>query len=268
MLKETELFLQSIMREDRSILDLIDADFTFLNERLGRHYGIVDTMGNRSGMPRSFPAAKCSRPGVQTREAARRRTRRHPDAGQHFDGQLQSNAHLAGEARPLGAGADTRHAAAAAAAECAGAGRGRKGPNKGSLRQRMEQHRANPGCAFCHARMDPIGFAFENFNGIGKFRTSDGEFPIDPAGMLPNGQSFKGPGDLKAILKGKKELFARSLAEKMLIYGTGRGLEYYDRMAIDTIVAELGRNDYRFSVLVAAVVKSDPFRMRRGKEQK
>ena len=116
--------------------------------------------------------------------------------------------------------------------------------------------------------MDPIGFAFENFNGIGQFRVKDGDFPIDPAGVLPNGQSFKGPGDLKAILKGKKELFGRSLTEKLLTYGTGRGLEYYDRPAIDTIVAELGRNDYRFSALVTAVVKSDPFRLRRGKDQK
>ena len=145
---------------------------------------------------------------------------------------------------------------------------GEKAQTKGSLRQRMEQHRANPSCAFCHARMDPIGFAFENFNGIGQFRVKDGDFPIDPAGVLPNGQSFKGPGDLKAILKGKKDLFGRSLTEKLLTYGTGRGLEYYDRPAIDTIIAELGRNDYRFSALVTAVVKSDPFRLRRGKDQK
>ena len=134
--------------------------------------------------------------------------------------------------------------------------------------ERMEQHRANPTCASCHARMDPIGFAFENFNGVGKFRSKDGGFPIDASGVLPNGQKFNGPGELKAILKQKKELVSRNLTEKMLTYAVGRGLEYYDRSSIDTIVAALGRSDYRFSSLVTEIVKSDPFRMRRGKDPK
>ncbi len=137
---------------------------------------------------------------------------------------------------------------------------------KGSLRQRMEQHRVNPVCASCHARMDPIGFAFENYDAIGMCRSKDEGQPIDPSGTLPTGQTFKGPGELKQILKGKKDLFARCLTEKMLTYALGRGLEYYDRPTIEGIVAALDRNNYKFSTLVVEIVKSDPFRMRRGKE--
>jgi hypothetical protein len=136
----------------------------------------------------------------------------------------------------------------------------------GSLRQRMELHRSKPTCAICHARMDPIGFAFENYDAVGAFRTKDGKFPIDPSGTLPDGRSFKGPGDLKKILKDKKDLFARNLAEKMLTYALGRGLEHYDKPAVDRIVAALAKNDYRFSTLVGEVVKSFPFTMRRGKD--
>jgi hypothetical protein len=114
--------------------------------------------------------------------------------------------------------------------------------------------------------MDPIGFGFENYDAIGAFRTKDGGFAIDPSGTLPDGKSFKGPAELKQILKGKKELFSRCLAEKMLTYALGRGLEYYDRPAVDRINAAQAKNDYRFSTLVTEIVKSDPFRLRRGKE--
>jgi hypothetical protein len=143
---------------------------------------------------------------------------------------------------------------------------GDKAELTGSLRQRMEQHRKNPSCANCHARMDPIGFAFENYDAIGKWRTKDGKFDIDPSGTLPDGQSFKGPAELKQILKDKKDLFARNLVEKMLVYALGRGLEHSDKPAVDAITAVLAKNDYRFSVLAAEIAKSFPFRMRRGKE--
>ena len=143
-----------------------------------------------------------------------------------------------------------------------------KGQLKGTLRERMEQHRKNPSCAGCHARMDPPGFAFENYNAIGKFRMKDGELPIDPSGTLPSGQSFKGPKELKQILMEKKDLFSRALTEKMVIYGIGRGIEYYDKPAVDTIVSALAKNDFRFSALIVEITTSEPFRMRRGKDQK
>ncbi|MBW8886008.1 MAG: DUF1588 domain-containing protein, partial [Planctomycetia bacterium] len=138
----------------------------------------------------------------------------------------------------------------------------------GSLRQVMEQHRANPICASCHARMDPIGFAFENFDGIGAYREKDGGFSIDPSGELPDGKKFDGPSGLKTILKEKKELFARSLTEKILTYGLGRGLEFYDKCAVDRIIAALEKNNYRFSTLIVETVHSDPFQMRTATGEK
>src|SRR5207302_121540 len=130
---------------------------------------------------------------------------------------------------------------------------------------RMEQHRANPNCATCHERMDTLGFSFENFNAIGAWRTKDFSFTIDPSGTLPDGRTFKGPAELKAILKTRKDEFSRCLTEKMLTYAVGRGMEPYDKCAMDQIVAALGANQYRFTTLVIEVVKSDPFQMRRSK---
>src|SRR4029453_6802169 len=134
-----------------------------------------------------------------------------------------------------------------------------KGELKGTLRQVMEQHRANAICASCHARMDPIGFAFENYDAIGAWRDKDGKFDVDASGELPDGQKFQGPSELKKILMGKKELFGRSLAEKMLTDGVGRGVEFYDKCAVDNILAALEKNDYRFSTLIVETVNSEPF---------
>jgi hypothetical protein len=111
-----------------------------------------------------------------------------------------------------------------------------------------------------------MGFAFENFDAVGKFRTKDGDFQIDPSGTLPSGQSFQGAGELKQVLLTKKDLFARALTEKLLTYAIGRGVEYYDRTTMDRIVAAVGKSDYRFSRLVVEITQSDPFRMRRGKD--
>jgi hypothetical protein len=135
---------------------------------------------------------------------------------------------------------------------------------KGTLRQRMEQHRANPSCATCHARMDPLGFGFENFDAVGAWRTHEGKNPIDPSGVLPGGQEFKGPAGLRAILVGKKGLFARCLAEKMLTYALGRGVERADRCFVEEIARNLAKEEYRFSALVLEVIRSDPFQKRRG----
>jgi hypothetical protein len=126
----------------------------------------------------------------------------------------------------------------------------------------MEQHRENALCASCHRRMDPIGFAFENYDAIGAWREKDGEFPIDASGVLPDGRKFRGPGELKAILREKKDVFRRSLTEKMLTYALGRGLEYYDRCAVDQILEALNAQGDRMTALVIEIVKSDPFRMR------
>jgi mono/diheme cytochrome c family protein len=267
MLEETKLFVGAVFREDRSILDLIDADFTFLNEPLARHYGIVDTNGTRSGQ-------KPARPGGESIYGTK--FRRVALTGSGRGGLLTQASVLTVTSNPtrtspvkrgrwvleqlLGTPPPPPPPDVPELAE------GSKAELSGSLRQRMEQHRAKPSCAICHARMDPLGFAFENFDAVGAFRTRDGDFPIDPSGTLPDGRSFQGPDELKAILKGKKDLFARCLSEKLLTYALGRGLESYDRPAVDRIVAALSRDGYKFSALVTAIVRSDPFRLRRGKE--
>jgi len=135
----------------------------------------------------------------------------------------------------------------------------------GTLRQRMEQHRANPSCANCHTRMDAIGFALDNFNAIGAWRTKDGSFDIDPGGTLPDGSTIKGVADLKKSILAKKDQFARCVIEKILIYALGRGMEPYDDRAIDKALGSVAKDQYKFSRVVVEIVKSDPFRLRRGK---
>jgi hypothetical protein len=264
MLRETELFFETIINEDRSILDLIESDFTFLNETLARHYGIADTKGN-------WMYQKATRPGGQ------------PIRGDRFvrvevpperSGLLTQASVLTVTSNPTRTSPVKR--GRWVLEQVLGTPPPPPPPDvpelkdekmlTGSLRQRMEQHRANPSCASCHARMDPIGFAFENYNAIGAYRQKDGDFAIDPSGTLPDGKSFKGPGELKKILKEKKDLLGRCLSEKLLVYALGRGLEYYDRRTIDRIVSSLEKDNYRFSTLVVEIVKSDPFRLRRGKE--
>jgi hypothetical protein len=126
----------------------------------------------------------------------------------------------------------------------------------------MEQHRANPVCASCHRRMDPLGFAFENFDAVGAWREKDGGAPVDASGEMPDGRAFKGPNGLKQMIKQNNSLFVRCLTEKMLTYALGRGLEPYDRRAVDKIADAVAREDYRFAALIAEIIKSDPFQMR------
>jgi len=134
----------------------------------------------------------------------------------------------------------------------------------GSLRQRLEQHRDNPNCSICHDRIDPLGFALENFDATGAWRDFDGKFLIDPSGSLPDGTTLGGAEDLKRALVDRRDEFARCLTEKLLTYGLGREVEYYDRCAVDGIVESLSTKDYNFSRLVLGVVQSTPFRMKRG----
>ena len=132
------------------------------------------------------------------------------------------------------------------------------------MRQQMEKHRANPVCAACHTRMDPLGFALENYDAIGQWRTHEGPFPIDASGALPNGTKFDGPAELKKILASDPNAFAECLTEKLLIYALGRGLEPYDRPATRKIVQQVAANGYRFSNLISGIVDSVPFRMGRA----
>ncbi|HPM82421.1 MAG TPA: DUF1592 domain-containing protein [Candidatus Anammoximicrobium sp.] len=265
MLEETKRFFASVMREDRSILDLLDADYTFLNERLARHYGIVDTQGTRAGKPPVRPGGQpirgdefvrvkltdSERGGLLTQASVLTVTSNPTRTSPVKRGQWVLEQILGTPPPPPPANVPALP-------------EGSEAELTGSLRQRFEQHRSNPVCANCHARMDPIGFAFENYDAVGAYRTKDGAFDIDTAGELPDGRSFQTLAELKEIIKGKKDEFARCLAEKMLIYALGRGLEHYDLVAVDRIVQALKRDDYRFSTLVLEIVRSDPFQKRRG----
>jgi hypothetical protein len=250
MYEETEYFFEAIVREDRSILDFLDADFTFVNERLAKHYGIDGVKGKnfkRVQLPET-------RRGILTHASILTLTSNPTRTSPVKRGKWVMEQILG--TPPPSAPADVPEF--------------EENPKelKGSLRQRLEQHRANPSCAVCHNKMDPLGFAFENFDAVGAWRTKDGEFAIDPAGVLPGGEAFKTPGELIKILKTKKDLFSRNLAEKMLVYSLGRGVEYYDKCAVDKITEELAKNDYRFSILIVEIVKSEPFLMRTAMKPK
>jgi hypothetical protein len=136
----------------------------------------------------------------------------------------------------------------------------------GTLRQQMEEHRKNPACASCHSRMDPLGFGLENFDAVGGWRTEDGKFPVDASGALPDGRTFQGPLELKALLKADQDRFVRGLTEKLLTYALGRGLERYDRPALGSITSKLAAGEFRFSKLVYEIVSSLPFQNRRTAE--
>ncbi|MCE9532249.1 MAG: DUF1592 domain-containing protein [Planctomycetes bacterium] len=268
MRKETELFVEAVIREDRSILDLIDADFTFLNEPLAKHYGIADTNGNRVGKKTVKPGGKAIRGDQFVRVNL-------------FDGErggiLTQASILTASSNPTRTSLVKRGhwvleqilgtPPPPAPMNVAALEKTERAANE-TLRQQFVRHRADAGCANCHARIDPIGFAFENYDSIGVFRTHDGGALVDPSGTLPDGKSFKGPAELKSILKDKKELFSRCLADKMLTYALGRGVEFYDTPTLDKIAAALEKNDYKFSTLVTEIVRSEPFRLRRGKEVK
>ncbi len=246
--RETEAFFAAVLREDRSVLDFIDADYAFVNERLAGHYGLPPVRGDQF---RRVSLKDGSRGGVLAMGSVlvvtSNPTRTSPVKRGKFI--LENILGTPPPPPPPGAGdlKDDEQAITAA-----------------SLRERMELHRRDPGCASCHNRMDPLGFGFENFDAVGRWRTRDGRFDVDASGVLPSGESFRGPAELKKILLKGKDDFARCLTEKMLTYALGRGLEYYDHCATEEIAAALAANDYKFSTLLRGVVHSRPFLMRRA----
>ncbi|MES1167251.1 MAG: DUF1588 domain-containing protein, partial [Pseudomonadota bacterium] len=247
MRQETEKFFEYIMRDDRSVMEFLTADYTFVNERLAKHYGLPGVSGDELRM---VSLHDTPRRGVLTQASvltiASNPTRTSPVKRGKW---VLEN--LLGTPPPP------------------------PPPNvpdlpndgkvvTGSLRHQMEEHRANPTCASCHSRMDPIGFGLENFDAIGAFRVKDGEFAVDAGGKLSTGETFANAAELVGILSEKRrELFLRNLAEKMLIYSLGRGVERADRPAIDRIVQQLSAGGNRFSALVLAITKSVPFDQQR-----
>jgi len=244
--RETELLLDSILREDRSVIDLLNADYTFVDEALAKHYGIPDVRGTRF---RRVPVQDEARRGLLGQSSfllvtsVANRTSPVSRGKWVLENLMGTPAPLPPpNVPPLDTDASAQQAA--------------------SVRQRMEEHRKNPACAACHKIMDPIGFSLENFDLIGRYRTSDGGVPIDATSQLVDGTKLDGPASLRLALLSRSGVFVQTMTEKLLTYGTGRALKYYDMPVVRSIAREAARNDNRFSSLIVGIVKSDPFQMR------
>jgi hypothetical protein len=249
---ETSLFFQNVLREDHSVLELLDANYTFLNQRLAEHYGIPNVYGpqfrkvtltdpNRGGL--------LGQGSVLTVTSYPNRT----SVVQRGKWILETLLGTPPPPPPMVVPELVPHG---------------KDGRKLTMREQMEQHRSDPVCASCHSRMDPLGFALENYDGVGRWRDKDSGNVIDASGKMPDGVTFVGPAGLKKILITKdRDEFISTATEKLLLYALGRGLEYYDQPAVRAISREAAKDDYRMSALIAAIVKSTPFEMRRSPDQ-
>jgi Protein of unknown function (DUF1592)/Protein of unknown function (DUF1588)/Protein of unknown function (DUF1585)/Protein of unknown function (DUF1595) len=249
MKQETTLFFDSIMREDRSVVDLLNADYTFVNERLARHYGIPNVYGSqfrRVRVPSDARRGLLGQASILTVTSYPNRTSP-VERGKWILTNL------------LGVPPSPPPPNVPPLKESGEDGK----PH--SLRERMERHRADPVCAGCHKVMDPIGFSLENFDAVGHWRTSDQGAAIDPSGTLFNGASIEGVSGLRQLLVGQPEIFIGVMTEKMLTYGLGRGITYKDMPAVRKIVQDARSQNFRFSSLVMGVVKSTPFQLKEAK---
>ena len=244
---ETELFVESQLRDDRSVLELLTADYSFLNERLASHYGISGVRGNhfrRVGLAGSGRAGLLSHGSVLTATSYPNRTSPTLRGKWVLENLLGAPPPAPPPDVPDLADSDT--------------------VSPRSVRERLEAHRANPVCASCHAQMDPLGLALEPYDAIGGFRTHDGESEIDASATLPDGSSFAGPDGVRQYLLGRQDRFVSALTEKLLTFALGRGLEAYDAPAVRSIVRSAAQEDHRWSALLTGIVESVPFRMRRS----
>jgi hypothetical protein len=255
MRRETEMFIEAIVREDRSILDFIDGKYSFLNERMAQFYKISGVKGPEfrkvllGGNGGNGGDGDTKRSGILTQASVLTVSSYTTRTSPVLRGKWILENILNAPPPPPPPGVPNLDEA--------------KIGSSATLRQQLEEHRNNPTCASCHARMDPLGFGLENFDAIGAWRTQDGKFPVDTSGKLPDGRSFQGPEELKAILRADRDAFAECLTEKLLTYGLGRGLERYDKPVVKRIARSVAVNNYRFSSLVLEIVKSMPFQMRR-----
>jgi hypothetical protein len=248
-LQETRLFVDSTLREDRSVVDLLSANYTFLNERLARHYRIPNIRGDRF---RRVTIENDEQRGGLLGQGSILTVTSYPNrTSPVLRGKWLLDTILATPPSPPPPNVPPLP------------DRGQDGKAV-SVRQRLEEHRKNPVCAACHAPMDPLGFALENFDAVGAWRTtSEAGGPIDASGSLPDGAQVKGLKGLRALLVSRREQFVGAMTEKLLSYAVGRGLESYDHPAVRGIVRESAASGYRWSALILGVVKSAPFQMRR-----
>ena len=243
---ETELFFSSIKDEDRSVLDLLKADYTFLNERLARHYGVPHVYGSRFRRVQLSPG---SHRGGLLRQGSiltvtSYATRTSPVIRGHW---ILKNL-MSSEPPPPPADVPALKDNTVAA--------------NLSVRERLAEHRANAACASCHNLMDPVGFSLEHYDAVGRWRETEFGKPVDATGGLPDGRKFSGVQGLEEGLLSRPEIFVGTMAEKLFVYGLGRGLEYYDAPAIRKVVRESASDDYTFSSIIQSIVRSRPFQMR------
>ena len=252
MRREAELFFESIVRDNRSVLDLIDGKYTFVNERLAKLYGINGISGDDFRRVQLTGGQAARRGGVVTMAACVTVSALPNRTSPVRRGKFILDQILGTPPPPPPPDVPPL---SEKQTDLAGA----------SLRQRMEAHRQNPSCAACHARMDPLGFALENFDAIGRWRDRDGKFPIDASADLPSGEKFDGPAGLRQMLLNHKDQFLQNLVQKLMTYALGRGVDYYDEPTVKEICNNVERDGYRFSSIVAGIVHSDAFLKRRGK---
>jgi cytochrome c551/c552 len=248
--RETDLLLEDIVREDRSVVDLLDANFTYLNERLARHYQIAGVHGSNF---RRVSLTDSDRFGLLGQGSILTVTSYPTRTSPVLRGKWILENLLGTPPPPPPANVPDLK-------DHAEDGRAL------SLREQMEKHRADSTCASCHARMDPLGFALENYDGVGMRRTKDADGAIDTSGSLPDGTKFQGPGGLRDLLLSRRDQFVETFAEKLLTYALGRGLEYYDQPAVRAITRTAAKDDYRVSSVIVAITKSTPFQMRRAQD--
>jgi hypothetical protein len=246
---ETEMFFESILREDRSITDLLHANYSFLNERLAKHYEIPNVYGSRfrrvtfqdgemrGGLLRQGSILAVTSYATRTAPVIRGKW-------------ILSNIMGVPPPPPPATVPPLKERDAVS--------------NASSMRERMAEHRANPACSGCHQLMDPVGFSLENYDAVGRWRTWDDGKPIDASGGLPDGSKFEGVAGLEKALLARPEVFAGTFTEKLLTYGLGRGVETYDAPAVRAVIRAAAPKDYKFSAFILGIVNSVPFQMRRS----
>jgi len=258
MRTETTLFFEHVLTQNRSLVEFLSADYTFLNDRLAEFYGIEGPQGIVGIEGPEFRRVELSE--VQQLERG----------GILSQASVLTVSSYANRTSPVIRGKyiltnilgtpPPPPPPDVPVLDESGVGR------TGSMREQLEAHRADATCASCHSRMDPLGFGLENYDAIGRWRTADGNFPVDAEGTLPDGQTFSGPAQLRSVLESQISDFSRTLTEKMLTYALGRGLRDYDRPAVTAITRALAADEYRFGTLIQEIVRSLPFRARRGED--
>ena len=247
--RETELFIENTLREDRSVVELLNANYTFVNERLARHYGIPGVYGSRF---RRVSLTNSDQRGGLLAHGSLLATTSYPDrTSPVLRGKFLLNNILGLPSPPPPPGVDTNLAEV------------KPNVTPPTIRERLAQHRTNPSCASCHSMIDPLGFALEQFDAIGAWRSVDeAGRPVDYTASTLGGAELKGLAGLRAFLLADPEQFPRTVTEKLMAYALGRRLEYYDRPAVRAIVHDAATSNYRWSALIAGIVKSPPFLMR------